>query len=270
MSETLLNADPVAAEPAPSSDPAPAPAEPNSLLTPAPAEGDNIQITESEWRLSPTIKGTGDAPEWFKAGKYGSVEDQAKAYTALEGRFGGFSGAPDTYEFTAPEGVEFNFDSEHPMYSKAIEFAKEKNMDQDTFNGMVGMYVSEMAGNQVDPQQEMATRLPEVLGENHAQVIDRTSHALVNLLDADTYEKIAPYCNTPEAIALANEIILATAPKVPPIDGGSNPSGVTKAKLNEMRSERISDGPHKGELRWHADPDFRKEVRSYAAALHGE
>ena len=63
---------------------------------------------------------------------------------------------------------------------------------------------------------------------------------------------------------------IASAPKVPPIDGGNNPEGFTKAKLDAMRSERITEGPMKGELRWHKEPEFRKQVEAYSRSLHGE
>ena len=54
----------------------------------------NPQLGEGEYFLTEGIKGTGDTPEWFKADKYKSIADQAKAYTELEKRFGGFKGAP--------------------------------------------------------------------------------------------------------------------------------------------------------------------------------
>ena len=49
------------------------------------------------WNLSEDTPGKGDAPEWFKADKYKTVADQAKAYKDLEGRFGSFTGAPEEY-----------------------------------------------------------------------------------------------------------------------------------------------------------------------------
>ena len=51
-------------------------------------------LSEGEYFLTEGIKGSGETPEWFKADKYKSIADQAKAYTELEKRFGGFKGAP--------------------------------------------------------------------------------------------------------------------------------------------------------------------------------
>ena len=49
-------------------------------------------LGEGEFFLSEGIKGVGDLPEWYKADKYKSVAEQAKAYTELEKKFGGFTG----------------------------------------------------------------------------------------------------------------------------------------------------------------------------------
>ena len=51
-------------------------------------------LGEGEFFLSEGIKGVGDLPEWYKADKYKSIAEQAKAYTELEKKFGGFTGAP--------------------------------------------------------------------------------------------------------------------------------------------------------------------------------
>ena len=40
-------------------------------------------LSEGEFFLSEGIKGVGDQPEWYKADKYKSVAEQAKAYTEL-------------------------------------------------------------------------------------------------------------------------------------------------------------------------------------------
>ena len=86
----------------------------------------NPQLGEGEYFLTEGIKGTGDTPEWFKADKYKSIADQAKAYTELEKRFGGFKGAPkDGYQ--APEGIE----QDDALFAELKTFAEETNMSQD-------------------------------------------------------------------------------------------------------------------------------------------
>jgi hypothetical protein len=90
------------------------------------------------------------------------------------------------------------------------------------------------------------------------------------MLDAKTFAEISPYVNTPGAVRAIQAVIMASAPKVPPIEGGNNPEGFTMAKLTEMRNERIAEGPNKGELRFHKDAGFRKQIDAYSKSLHGE
>ncbi len=243
--------------------------EQTSLLSTQTDDG-SVALTEGEWLLTPTMKGVGDKPEWYKTEKYKTVQDQAEAYNALESKFGSFAGAPESYELNVPEGLEGEFDDDDPLLAGAREMAKEMGMDQTGFDKMVSLYLSNSIETPEDQQSAMATQLVEVLGPKHEQRISQVSGALSNLLDADTYKEIAPFANTPQAIRLVEAVILASAPKVPPVDGGANPEGVTKARLNEMRAEVIQDGPNKGELRWHKDPDFRKQIGDYAKALLGD
>ena len=51
------------------------------------------ELGEGEYYLADGVKGTGDIPEWYKADKYKSVAEQAKAYPELLSKFGGFTGA---------------------------------------------------------------------------------------------------------------------------------------------------------------------------------
>ena len=41
------------------------------------------ESTLSNWKYSDDVPGVGDAPEWFNKDKYGSIEEQAKAYNDL-------------------------------------------------------------------------------------------------------------------------------------------------------------------------------------------
>ena len=63
-------------------------AQPVSLVDAAQPE-----LSEGEYFLTDGIKGTGEAPEWYKSDRYKSVADQAAAYTELEKKFGAFKGA---------------------------------------------------------------------------------------------------------------------------------------------------------------------------------
>ncbi len=247
-----------------------APSSESLLNTPPTEEGGTIQTAEGEWLLGPEFKGVGDQPEWFKSDKYKSVQAQAEAYNALESKLGAFTGAPDEYALNVPEGLEGEFTADDPLLVAAQEFAKDSNMNQESFDKMVDIYLSGTVESPEAMQATMDQQLVEVLGDNHAQRISQVSGALSNMLDADTYKEIAPFASTPQAIRLVEAVILATAPKVSPLEGGANPEGFTKAGLDKLRNERFADGPNKGALIFHHDADKRNQIASYSKALHGE
>jgi hypothetical protein len=83
------------------------------------------ELNEGEYFLSDGIKGTGDTPEWYKGDKYKSVAEQAKAYTELEKKFGGFTGAPKD-GYSGPEGIE----SDDALLQELTEFAEKTGMSQ--------------------------------------------------------------------------------------------------------------------------------------------
>ena len=86
-------------------------------------------LAEGEYFLTEGIKGTGDAPEWYMSEKYKSVADQAKAYTELSKKFGGFTGSPKN-GYAIPEGV----DDEDELMQALKGFAEKTNMNQSSFD----------------------------------------------------------------------------------------------------------------------------------------
>ena len=84
-------------------DPAALPAAPAVAADPAPAEP---APDAAKWYLAEGVAGNGEPPEWFRADKYKTLDEQAKAYVELEKRFGAFTGAPKdgVYKINMPEG----------------------------------------------------------------------------------------------------------------------------------------------------------------------
>ena len=80
------------------------------------AETTVIEENKPGYLFADGVVGEGDAPEWFKADKYKTVSDQAKAYVELESKFGGFKGAPKEGKYEV-EG--FNFD-DNPLISAVL------------------------------------------------------------------------------------------------------------------------------------------------------
>lgn len=227
-------------------------------------ESGNVVLKDGEWLVSDSVLGTGDKPE-FMLDKFKTMGEQAKGYAELQQKFGAFTGAPEEYKLNVPEGLEGEFDMEHPMLKAGMEFAKANGMNQEGFDAMASMFINgEVADRTLAEEAEKLE-----LGNNSEQRIATVNQFLQNNMEAEAYAEVRPLVNSAGSVKLLEAVINATAPRVAPIDGGSNPEGFTKAKLNEMREIRVESGPNQGKLKWHVDPEFRKEVNRYSENLHG-
>jgi len=200
------------------------------------------------WRFDESTVGTGDKPEWFKDSKYQSVADQAKAYTELEGRFGGFTGSPE--EYTINDGVDYDADS--PLFSKLQEIGKANNMSNDMFNNLISMYNE----SQDSAYEEAQAAELEALGsgaETRITSINDWSKAnmppelqdtfMDNLRTADDVRAVEHLINMTKEQRVASP---STAPA---------PTATTKAQLEEMQFEE----DRYGNRRLATDPAFKKE-----------
>ena len=190
-------------------------------------------LSEGEYFLTEGIKGTGGTPEWFKADKYKSIADQAKAYTELEKRFGGFKGAPKE-GYSVPEGVEVGDE----LLSELKTFAEETNMSQDAFNRAWDLLVAQsQAVEEVSVETELAK-----LGDNGQQRIKTVEQFMKNNLDPETYERVRYGVNSAEAVELVEALIGATAPAKLPIDGVVQPGGVTWEAIEAEMYKKDQNG----------------------------
>ena len=190
-------------------------------------------LDEGEYFLSDGIKGVGDMPEWYKADKYKSVAEQAKAYTELEKKFGGFTGAPkDGYELV--EGVE----SDDALWQELVEFGSETNMSQAAMHRAWELLTAqEQAVEEVSVEAEM-----EKLGDNAVERIKVVEQYMKNNLDSDTYERLRYAVNSAESVELVEALVKATAPAKLPIDGYVQPGGVTWEDIEAEMFKKHDNG----------------------------
>jgi hypothetical protein len=213
-----------------------------------------------EWFLSDGVKGEGAAPEWFKADKYKSVADQAKAYPELAKKLGAFTGAPEAYELSLPEGVEGEFDSDNPILQRFIERAKESGMSQDLFTSTLHDFVEYVlaadTGNVADVKAALGpkadARIDAVRSTLAAQLPDDQYQALIHgIKDAASFEAI-------EA--------LVQGKAAPPVPLGETDTTTMKAQLNELRNERNEQG----QRLYDQDPKHRAKVREMYSRIYGD
>ena len=219
---------------------------------------DNAEPTldQGEYFLAEGIKGAGETPEWYKSDKYQSVAEQAKAYTELEKKFGGFKGAPKD-GYTAPEGV----DQDDALLAELTEFAKDTNMSDEAYGRAWELLTAqEQAVEEVTAEQEMAK-----LGDNAAQRLKTVEGFLKNNLDADTYTQVQDLVTTAESVQLIEAIVKATVPAKLPIEGGEHPTGLTWADV-EAEMFKKDD---KGNLLRSVDMNHERKVQQMMASFGG-
>jgi hypothetical protein len=190
-------------------------------------------LSEGEYFLSDNVKGVGEMPEWYKADKYKSVAEQAKAYTELEKKFGGFTGAPkDGYALY--DGVE----SDDALWGELVEFGNSTNMSQSALNQAWELLTAqEQAIEEVSVETEMAK-----LGDNAVERIKVVEQYMKNNLDSNTYEELRYAVNSAESVQLIEALIKSTAPAKLPIDGYVEPGGLEWADIEAEMFRKDENG----------------------------
>lgn len=217
-----------------------------------------IELGENEVWLAEGIKG--EKPEWFKGDKYKTVAEQAKAYTELEKKFGAFKGAPESYEIPEIEGVEIP--SDDPLVETYTEWAKSKNMDQESFAEGLEMLTSYVQqSDSIDRQAEI-----EKLGPQASQMIQQAGRFLENHFEGDELKRAQDALTTADSVWLVNKMIGATAPQKLPSEGGHNPDGLTAESLREMSMKKNEAG----QLLRSVDPEYNKKVQAMYDKFYGD
>jgi hypothetical protein len=214
-------------------------------------------LGEGEFFLSEGIKGVGDLPEWYKADKYKSIAEQAKAYTELEKKFGGFTCAPkDGYSIV--EGVE----AEDALWQELVQFGERTNMSQSALNDAWGILsAQEQAVEEVSMEMEL-----QKLGDNGVERVKVVEQFMKNSLDSDTYERLRYAVNSAEAVELVESLIKATAPAKLPIDGYVQPGGITWEDIEaEMFKKHES-----GQMLRSVDPNHERKIQRMMKEFGGD
>lgn len=211
--------------------------------------------TADGWKYADEINGEGDRPEWFKE-KYGSVADQAKAYSELEKKFGGFTGAPEEdYELTVPEGVEGEFDMEDPRIAWFQQTAKDANMSQDTFTQMLHGWVQhEVDGMGVSRESEI-----QALGSNaQSRLKDLGDWGSANL-SPEEFEGFKSLASSAAGVQTLEALIGKTRK-----GGVANTAAIaTPGVSKEVLDERVSDP------KYQTSKSFRNETERLFEDFYG-
>jgi len=197
----------------------------------------------------------GDKPEWLKD-KYKSVEDQAKAYSELEKKFGGFTGSPDKYELSLPEGIEGQFDLEDPRMTWFQEAAKQSNMSQETFSELLHGWIKQEIGD-TDGYRENEI---QALGTNaQARLRDLGDWGKANL-NKDQFEGFKALATSASGVEVLETLVAKSGEGRMPKGNEVREPGMTKEALNELL----------GDPKYQESPAYRKEVEQKFKDFYGD
>lgn len=224
---------------------------------------DEAGTGDDGWLWSEGVNGDGEKPDYLK-GKYNSVADQAKAYNDLEGRFGGFSGAPDEYVLNVPEefAESLSIDMESETTQGFIAAAKELNASQETVDKFMNFHMtamSEMMGNVINPDDEMKT-----LGDNAQSRLNNVADWAKANLDADGFEAVRDVATTAKGVQLLESLIGMS--KMAKLPDGSHPSGESKESLEKLRYAKDDNG----NLKMSVDADYKAMVDKKFKQFYGD
>ena len=190
-------------------------------------------LAEGEYFLSENIKGVGEMPEWYKADKYKSVAEQARAYTELEKKFGGFTGAPkDGYELY--DGVE----ADDALWAELVEFGSENNMNQAAMHKAWELLTAqEQAIEEVSLDEEISK-----LGPNAPERINTVEQLMRNHLEPELYEKYRDVVTSAIMIEFIEDFSRSMRPAQLPIDGYIEPGGIEWADIEAEMFKKDDNG----------------------------
>jgi hypothetical protein len=209
---------------------------------------------EPSFHWSEGMPGEGDAPEWYKGDKYKSVADQAKAYTDLEKRFGGFTGAPESY------GLPEEIDTEDTFVKTLTEIGAKSNMNQSTFD-----QVLELGEALLTAQDELRMeREMEALGPEAEQRLANIDGFMKNNL-GDRYEEFKESVKDAKTVELIETLIKASAPSRLPTGDTAAVGIPTQGDIERMMLEKDDNG----KVIYHYSRARQKEVETAIARMKG-
>lgn len=155
---------------------------------------------QPSWYIDENIPGQGARPEWLPQ-KYQKVADVAKAYTELEKRLGGFTGAPETYDVSHLE-----VDGDALLVKEMTSVAKELNMSQDGFNKFIGRLQSAV-------ETEGAMHIDEEvkkLGKDGERMLTEYKNWTSNHLKPEEAEVVKEWVTNAESLQVFNKLMAHT------------------------------------------------------------
>jgi len=214
------------------------------------------------------IPGAGDVPEWFKADKYASISDQAKAYKDLEGKLGSFTGAPEKYEVSLSEALTekgISITEDDPLYAEAVKFATESNMNQDGFNQMMELYAMSKVADSEAMELHKADEI-KALGQNGQERLNNLDSWAKTNLSTELYEGFVSMATSAQAVQALEKLVSMT--RNAPINPAEVKPGSGTISHDDLKKMQFEKDEH-GNRRLQSDKAFRAEFEKLSKELWG-
>ena len=236
------------------------------------SEESTESTVSDEQAVADSIGRPENVPEkfWNDETKTTRHDDVLNSYNELSKRFGDFTGAPDSYEFSVSDqlkeaGVEL--DMENPMITSFMEMAKAGNMSQEMASNVVNMFLEGQHADGLAAGEGETARQAEEMGKLGDNALNR-----VNNIDAWAKANIPDHADgladaaTTAAGVMAIEALIAKSrnSSVQANPEATVNSGVTAEEVNKLQFEEDQHGNR----RMGTDPEFAKMVRAKMAQLH--
>ena len=235
-------------------------------------ESGEEQTQSDEQVVADSIGRPENVPEkfWNDDDKTVRHDDVLKSYNELSGKFGGFTGAPDSYEFAVSDQLKeagIELDMESPMLTSLMEMAKAGNMSQDMASNVINMFLEGQHADGLAAGEGETARQAEEMGKLGDNALNR-----VNNIDAwakanipDHAEGLADAATTAAGV-MAIEALIAKSrnSSVQANPEATVNSGVTAEEVHKLQFEL----DQYGNRRMSTDPEHAKKVRGMMAQLH--
>jgi hypothetical protein len=233
-----------------------------------PVDTPPVELQAGEWFRSPGVKGEGDKPDFYMNDKYGSLEDQAKAYPELAKQMGDFSGAPkDGYKVTVSDlatEAGFTLDADDPLLEGYIKHATDRGMSQKVFDEGIEVYAQIQLAQNEASNQANAKEMEELGKDGATRIQDLHLWADANMPE-DLAAGMKSFFSTAVSVQAGEHLVqmLLEAGTNPGVPG--NTDGMTEADLQAMQ---FKEDEHGNRLT-HKDPAYRKKFEEASRRFYG-
>lgn len=216
------------------------------------------EATPASWMWGESLVGDGEKPEWFKDSKYKSVAEQAKAYTELEKRFGGFVGAPqEGYQLAE----ELSSLSDDPSVKSVLDILKESNASNDLANKLIGTYME----SQKQLAEQAIAREMELLGDNRDYRINAIKEFANANIPQNLQEAFAGMVTSASHIEVIESLMKRMQGSAVAPENTTPKSTVSSESLREMMFKTNENG----QLLSSIDPEYKRKVDKAYADFYG-